>query len=131
MTRCRRIFINTRKILTLQLKKNPCIHQFKKYVPGVLVVAQQKQICLVSIRMQVQSLASLSGLRIQRCCELWCRPADTALIRPLAWKPPYATGVRLKKRQKNIYICTNTFYYKKQPHSAIPLLGVFPKEMKM
>ena len=24
-------------------------------------------------RLQVQSLASLSGLRIQRCCELWCR----------------------------------------------------------
>ena len=23
---------------------------------------------------------------------LWCRPAATALIRPLAWEPPYATG---------------------------------------
>ena len=22
---------------------------------------------------------------------LWCRPVATALIRPLAWKPPYAT----------------------------------------
>ena len=28
---------------------------------------------LVSMRMQVQSLALLSGLRIQRCRELWCR----------------------------------------------------------
>ena len=26
-----------------------------------------------SMRLQVQSLASLSGLRIQGCCELWCR----------------------------------------------------------
>ena len=27
---------------------------------------------------------------------LWCRPAASALIRPLAWDPPYATGVALK-----------------------------------
>ena len=39
---------------------------------GVPVVAQQKRIQLASMRMQVQSLASLSGLRIQCCCELWC-----------------------------------------------------------
>ena len=33
---------------------------------------------------------------------LWHRPAATALIRPLAWNPPYATGVALEiaKRQK-------------------------------
>ena len=24
---------------------------------------------------------------------LWCRPAAAALIRPLAWEPPYAAGV--------------------------------------
>ena len=27
---------------------------------------------LVSMSMQVPFLASISGLRIQRCCELWC-----------------------------------------------------------
>ena len=27
----------------------------------------------------------------------WCRPAATAPIRPLAWEPPYATGVALEK----------------------------------
>ena len=35
---------------------------------------------------------------------LWCRPAATALIQPLAWEPPYAVGValkRLKKKKKN------------------------------
>ena len=35
---------------------------------GVPVVAQWKQIRLGSMRMQVPSLASLSGLRILRCC---------------------------------------------------------------
>ena len=40
---------------------------------GVPVAAQRKQIQLVSIRMQVQSLAFLRGLRIQHCHELWCR----------------------------------------------------------
>ena len=40
---------------------------------GVPIMAQRKRIWLVSIRMQVQSLASLSGLRLQHCPELWCR----------------------------------------------------------
>ena len=33
---------------------------------------------------------------------LWCRPAATALIRPLAWEPPYAVGAaqEIAKRQK-------------------------------
>ena len=26
---------------------------------------------------------------------LWCRPTATAPIRPLAWEPPYASGVAL------------------------------------
>ena len=40
---------------------------------------------------------------------LWCRPAATALIQPLAWEPPYAAGAALEsktnkqtnKKQKN------------------------------
>ena len=33
---------------------------------------------------------------------LWCRPVATALIRPLAWEPPYAAGVaqEMEKKQK-------------------------------
>ena len=31
---------------------------------------------------------------------LWCRPAAVALIRPLAWELPYATGAALKKREE-------------------------------
>ena len=39
---------------------------------------------------------------------LWCRPAVTAQIQPLAWDPPYATGVaqemakKKKKKDKKI-----------------------------
>ena len=35
-------------------------------------MAQQKQISLASMRMQVRSVASLSGLRIRHCPEVWC-----------------------------------------------------------
>ena len=38
---------------------------------------------------------------------LWGRPAATALIRPLAWEPPYAEGAALKEKYNNkipIYI---------------------------
>ena len=52
------------------------------------------------MRLQVQSLASISGLRIQCCCELWCRLAATAPIRPLAWELPYATGVAQEKAKR-------------------------------
>ena len=31
---------------------------------------------------------------------LWCRPVATALIRPLAWEPPYALGAALKKKKR-------------------------------
>ena len=36
-------------------------------------MAQQKQIRLETMRLWVRSLASLSGIRIQRYHELWCR----------------------------------------------------------
>ena len=33
---------------------------------------------------------------------LWHRPVATALIKPLAWEPPHATGVALKgQKTKN------------------------------
>ena len=31
---------------------------------------------------------------------LWHRPVATAVIRPLAWEPPYAVGVALKRQKK-------------------------------
>ena len=62
----------------------------------------------------IRSLASLSGLRIQHCLELWVshrhgsdpvllwlwyRPAAVAPIRPLAWEPPSAAGVAERKKE--------------------------------
>ena len=46
-----------------------------KFLPfGIPVMAQWvKNPTLVSMRMQVRSLASLSGLRIWHCRDLWCR----------------------------------------------------------
>ena len=44
-----------------------------KVILRVPVVAQQKRIQLVFLRMRVRSLALLSGLRIWRFRELWCR----------------------------------------------------------
>ena len=83
-----------------------------------LNVKVQKRIRLGTTRFQVRSPASLSGLRIWLCLELWCglqmwsdpkllwlwcRPAVAALIQPLAWEFPYASGAALK-RQKIIII---------------------------
>ena len=39
----------------------------------VPIVAQRKGIQLGTMRLQVHSLVSINGLRIQRYCELWCR----------------------------------------------------------
>ena len=36
----------------------------------------------------------------QRCRELWCRPAPTALIRLIAWEPPYAMNAALEKAKR-------------------------------
>ena len=81
---------------------------------GVPVVAQWERIQLVSMMMQVGSLASLSGLRIWHCCDLWCRLklwlgsdvavavmlAAVALIGPLAWEPSYTMDAVLKSEKK-------------------------------
>ena len=41
---------------------------------------------------------------------LWHRLVATALIRPLAWKPPYAAGAALgkkkkKKKKQHVFVC--------------------------
>ena len=95
---------------------------------GVPIMVQRKQIQLGTMRMRIRYLASLSGLRIQRCRELWSRSqwssdpawlwlwrrlAATASISPLAWEPPYAMRASLrrdkkakkkKKKKKNSYV---------------------------
>ena len=72
---------------------------------------------LVFMRMQVGSLALLSGLRIQRCSScgvggrrgsvltllwLWGRLAAVPPIRPLAWELPCAMGAALIKQKNKV-----------------------------
>uniref|UniRef100_A0A4X1TUK0 Actin-related protein 2/3 complex subunit 5 n=1 Tax=Sus scrofa TaxID=9823 RepID=A0A4X1TUK0_PIG len=52
------------------------------------------------MRLWVQSLASLSGLRTRHCRELWCRLAAIAPIRPPAWEPPCGSGAALKSKKR-------------------------------
>ena len=47
--------------------------------------------------MQVQALASLSGLSIQCCCSCGVGQQLEALVQPLAQELLYATGQPLKK----------------------------------
>ena len=63
-------------------------------------MVQRKRIQLGTMRLQVPSLALLSGLRTWHCCKLWCRMAAAAPIRPLAWEFAYASGVVLKSKKK-------------------------------
>ena len=83
---------------------------------GFLFWLSELRTWLVSMRMQVWSLALLSGLRIPHCLELQCLglrcSLDLALpwlwhileaaarIWALAWELPYAVGAALKKEKK-------------------------------
>ena len=83
------------------------------YATGAALEKAKRQ--KVTKRKWNQSLALLSGLRIWHCQKysvggrgelnhemlwLWCRLAAIALIRPLAWEPPYATGAALEKAKR-------------------------------
>ena len=67
---------------------------------GVPVVAQMLRTRLASMRRYVQSLASLSGLRIRHCHKPWCRSSAASLIPPLSRELPYAPGAALKRKKK-------------------------------
>ena len=65
------------------------------------------------MRSQVRSLASLSGLGIQRCHELWL---GSCLAVALVWaggcgsdltphlEPPYAMGATLERQKKKLFL---------------------------
>ena len=59
---------------------------------------------------------------------LWHRPVTAALIRPLAWEPPYTMGVALekakkdKKKKKNKF-CVCVFLRLHLQHKEVPELG--------
>ena len=110
---------------------------FKKLLVGVLVMVRWKRIWLGTIGVWVWSLALFSGLRIWHCCELWCRSqiaariwcccgsgVSMAPIRPLAWEPPYAAGVALKrqkdkKKKERSYLLNFAIGSKKNIHNYL------------
>ena len=67
-------------------------------------MAQWKQTQLVFMRIWVQSLASLSGLKDPVLLWLWRRPVPVVPIQPLAWELPYASCAALKKRKKKSFL---------------------------
>ena len=81
----------------------------------VLLWLSQLRTGVVTVRLWVPSLASLSGLRIPCCCKLLCKSqmwlgssvavtvtwaAPVAPIPPLAWELPYAAVATLRRRKR-------------------------------
>ena len=106
---------------------------FKSKTPGVPTVVQWVKNPTVSVRMWVQSLALLSGLRIWCCHKLWCRSqmqrsldlallwlwqksAAAAPIQSLVWELPCAAGTAIERegeKKKAIKPRTSTSYKSK------------------
>ena len=95
--------------------------------PGVPLVAQWKQIWRASVRTQVQSLASLSGLGIRHFCEPYSLPGN--LHMPLVWRtPPHNNKIK-----NGAITLENGLAFSLKCllcDSATPLLGIYPREMK-
>ena len=115
-----------------------CLFRNHKY--GVPIVAQWLTNLTSNHRLQVGSLASLTGLRIDVALScgvghrlsldpellwLWCRPAIVAPIQPLAWEPPYAVGAALK-RQK-IFLKKRNHKYKEINLRILNTLALNPE----
>ena len=64
---------------------------------------------------------------------LWCRPAATAQIRSLAWEPPNAAGVALKRQKTNeqtkrvmsCFICLVTYILRLYDFQTFQSQGIF------
>ena len=117
------------------------ISSFPTLNSGVPVLAQQKQIWLGTMRLRVWFLASLSGLRIQCCCELWCRlkmqlrsHVAVAVVQACScsfdWTPSlgtsYAEGTALKNQNQKTNKPKNLHWI--QTTSPSLDVSLFPKE---
>ena len=65
--------VNRKVMYILGKKVQYKVKRSQKRKTGVPIMAQWKGIRLGTIRLRVRSLLLFSGLRIQLCCELWCR----------------------------------------------------------
>ena len=84
----RTLYINHNKDFLKRDNSRSCRH-------GVAQTYQTRNHEVVGL---IHSLAQ--WVRDLALLQLWCRPAAVALIRPLAWEPPYAVGAALKKAKK-------------------------------
>ena len=104
-------------------------------------MAQWKRIWLVSMKMWVQSLALLSGLRIWLCSELWCRSQtwvgslvavavvsagsySSSSTPSLGTSMCHECGLKKMTKKKNIYIYTYIYIYELEL-SALNLMHVY------
>ena len=112
-------FMKTNKMVQLQ-STHFSVHKFNPpkclwYIPAVFYIFKKDksnprefplwlcglQTWLASISMWVWFLASLGGLMIWHCHELWWRLAAVALIPPLAQAFPYACSCGPKRNTKS------------------------------
>ena len=76
------------------------VHVFKNQMMGSSHCGAMETNKLGTMRLRGQFLALLSGLKIWRCRELWCRSlAAITPIRSLAWELPCAVGVALRNQK--------------------------------
>ena len=66
---------------------------------------------LVSIRIQIRSLASLCEGSNLGLLGQWCKLAAAALIQPLVWELPYVSGTALKRQKKKSKNVLYSYYY--------------------
>ena len=93
-----------------QVKNPTSIHEDVGSIPGL---AQ-------GVRDRVATSCGVGHRHSSDLALLWRRLAAAALIQPLAWEPPYATGVALKRpKKKKIQVCTVYARYRPPLSSSV------------